>query len=93
MTATIPKYMQNSIDNWVNYGCPAPSEMGSFLRAVLTNDLRASVMFADDENRAAIVDWVFYLHNETDRRCHGSREALETWHAHGGLLGRQKAAG
>lgn len=85
-------YMQTSIDNWVNYGCPAPSEMGSFLRAILQHDLMAAAMFADDHNRARLADWAFYLHNEVPGPCHGSAEVLEAWHATGGVFGKAEAS-
>lgn len=82
-------YMKTSVDNWVNYGCPAPHEMGSFLRALLLHDLMASAMFADDHNRARLADWATYLHCEIPSLAHGSVEKLEAWHKRGGLFGRQ----
>lgn len=82
---SIPSHMQESIDTWVQYGAPHPSEMGSFLRAVLTNDLKGAVMHADDRNRAAIVAWVVYLYNEVPGSAHGSLEKLLDWHERGGL--------
>jgi hypothetical protein len=89
----IPEHMQTAIDNWVEYGTPAPSEMGSFLRAVLSNDLRASVMFADEANRAAIVDWVEYLYMKVPSGAHGSAARLAEWHRLGGRVGRHPIEG
>lgn len=81
-------YMQTQVELWVNYGCPAPREMGSFFRALLMNDLRAAAMFADDQNRPALADWAMYVHNELPALAHGSGERLEAWHRQGGLFGR-----
>ena len=86
-------YMQTAIDNWVNYGCPAPCEMGSFLRAILQNDLRAAAMFADDHNRPRLADWAMYMHNEVPALAHGSAERLNDWHVRGGMRGRQRTEG
>lgn len=83
------EYMQTAIDNWVNYGCPHPSEMGSFFRALLQHDLMAAAMFADDNNRPKLADWAMYLYNEVPAPAHGSAPVLEAWHLKGGLLGRQ----
>ncbi len=83
----IPPHMQNAIDLWVNHGCPHPSEMGSFLRAVLTNDLKAAAIFADDKNRAALADWALYLYNHVPSLCHGDEARLEAWHKAGGSEG------
>lgn len=85
--SNIPEHMQESIDRWVNHGAPHPSEMGSFLRAVLLHNLMTAAMFADTENRAALADWASYLYNEVPTLAHGTAERLEWWHLSGGLEG------
>jgi hypothetical protein len=85
-------HLQPAIDAWVNHGFPAPTEMGSFLRAVLQHDLMGAARHADVHNRTRLADWAFYLHNELPSPCHGSAEVLEAWHAHGGLFGRKESA-
>lgn len=83
----IPEHMQPAIDAWVNQGLPSPSELGHFLYAVLTNNFTEAVIFADDENRDAIVSWAFYMHNEVPALAHGTPERLREWHRRGGLEG------
>src|SRR5690606_30684222 len=83
----IPEHMRRSLTDWVERGVPHPARMGSFFRAVLTNDLKRAVMCADDRNRAALIDWAIYLHNEVPALAHGSEERLLEWHRRGGLLG------
>lgn len=85
----IPEHMQESMTVWVERGLPHPSDMGSFLRAVLLHDLMAAAMFADDENRKALADWAQYLHNEVPALAHGTGERLIAWHERGGLSGRR----
>ena len=52
---------------------------GHFLTAVLSNDLMEAAGRADDENRAALFDWVKWLYNEAPRGSFGSPEAVKAW--------------
>lgn len=88
----IPEHMQGSIDEWVHHGAPHPAAMGSFLRAVLLNDLKAAAMFADDENRRSLAEWAYYLHNEVPALAYGNGERLIKWHERGGLEGSLRIA-
>lgn len=54
-------------------------EPGSFLRAVLSNDMRAAFMRADDLNMIAMPSIVSYLYNRTPSNCQGSPERVEAW--------------
>lgn len=64
-----------SINRYVENGvCP-----GSFLQAVITNNLRDSVGRADDENIANLPAYVSYFYNEAPGTCWGSEEIMETW--------------
>lgn len=53
---------------------------GSFLSAVLANNLAQAVVRADDEttldDMRALVRW---LHNEAETDCHGSPEKMAAW--------------
>lgn len=84
----IPRHMQHSIETWVQRGLPHPSGMGSFLRSVLTHDLWTAAFHADSENRAALADWVFFVHNELPSHAHGDVDRLVDWHNRGGLQGK-----
>jgi len=54
-------------------------EVGHFLTAVLTNDLREALARADDENIKTILQIVSYCHNEIPGVCWGSVEAHKKW--------------
>jgi hypothetical protein len=63
------------IDHYVRNHCP----VGSFLTAVLSNDLMAAVGHADETNLEALPAICRYVHWKIPGRCHGSREAVEAW--------------
>ena len=52
---------------------------GSFLSAVLRNDLRESLACADDENTASLQAIVAYLYNEVPGAAWGSPEKFSAW--------------
>jgi hypothetical protein len=54
-------------------------EPGSFLTAVLSNDLREACACADDENAYLLFDIVFWLYNHAPRLAWGSPARVEDW--------------
>ncbi len=52
---------------------------GSFLTAILCNDLLSAVGHADSVNKSRIPEYVKYLFNEVPGNCWGSPEAMQTW--------------
>lgn len=52
---------------------------GSFLSAVIKNDLIAACEQADDENMRNLPAYVAFLYNEAPRQCWGSEEAFKNW--------------
>jgi hypothetical protein len=52
---------------------------GSFLTAVLTNDLRHAIGRADRDNLAALKEIVMFLINRTPAIAHGNRELFYNW--------------
>jgi hypothetical protein len=52
---------------------------GSFLSAVLCNDLKESLGCADDENAANLQALVAYLYNEVPSAAWGSPEKFAAW--------------
>ena len=52
---------------------------GSFLEAVLCNDLREACGHADEDNAVALWAIVGYLHNEVPGLCWGSPEKFSAW--------------
>ena len=64
----IPQNIKDSLDRYVNEGIMP----GSFLRAVLTNDLAGAVFKADSKNLAALKDIMLYVYNEIPANAWGS---------------------
>jgi hypothetical protein len=52
---------------------------GSFLTAVICNDLREAVGRADDDNLAHLPAFIGYFYNEAPSRCWGSEEKMQAW--------------
>lgn len=65
----------DSIDRYVMDGIPT----GSFLQAVLCNDLMEAMGRADMGNRLALFEICDYIYNETPSGCHGSPEKVRAW--------------
>jgi hypothetical protein len=55
------------------------SEPGSFLCAVLENDLRRSYECADEANYPRLYSIVRWLYNHAPAACWGSAEKVEQW--------------
>lgn len=52
---------------------------GDFLRALLSNNLCEAVVRGDENNQAALVDWVRFLYNEVPSACWGSPAKVDAW--------------
>lgn len=52
---------------------------GSFMEAVLCNDLREAVACADDENGARLKEWVRFMYCELPANSWGSPELVRQW--------------
>jgi hypothetical protein len=74
----IPLRMMDGIKLYVERGI----EPGSFLCAVIQNNLSQAVGLADPENLKNIPAYVSYLYNECPAPCWGSPEKMEAWIAH-----------
>lgn len=71
----IPDRMMGGLKRYVEHGI----EPGSFLMAVLRNDLHDAVGRADDENIRNLPAYVSYLYNEAPSPCWGSPEKVQAW--------------
>lgn len=71
----MPQHTKYQIDEYVNDKMPP----GSFLYAVLTNDLKEALVRADDINVHCLRDIVLYLYNDTPAICWGSPEKVKKW--------------
>ena len=77
----IPEHMHESILWWIEAGEPHPTRLGSFMRAILTNDLVGSFMRADHINTLCMRGWAEFLYHYAPSKCRGSEEALLKWYA------------
>ncbi len=69
--------LTRSVDLYILRGVPT----GSFLEAVISNDLREAMARADEDSRAALFGLVSYLHNDCPGGCWGSPERYRDWMA------------
>lgn len=67
--------IKESLDRYAEHGVPT----GSFLRAVLCNDLTEAVCRADPENLDCLKEIAQYVYNELPSLCHGSTERVKQW--------------
>lgn len=63
------------LERYVRYRIPT----GSFLHAVLTNDLMEAMAKADEENREDIYEICQYIYNNLPITCYGSPKAVSEW--------------
>jgi len=73
---------------YIEKGIPS----GSFLEAILCNDLKEACARADNENRFLIWHWVNWLYNEAPSDCWGSPEKYQAWIGVRGLEGMRPKA-
>lgn len=85
----IPDHLSEGLDLHVLHGLTT----GSFLWAVLTNDLRDALARADAEALAALPAIVGWLYNEAPAGCWGSPDKAESWRLSGGLAGKAQHQG
>lgn len=71
----IPTHCQESLSDYILYGAP----VGSFLTAVLSNDLRGATAKADDDNLPALRGYVVFLYNYASGDCWGSPQKHLDW--------------
>lgn len=71
----IPERMAMGLRLWIERGVPP----GSFLMAVLENNLHEAVGRADAENLANLPAYCGYLYNEAPSPCWGSPQKVRAW--------------
>jgi hypothetical protein len=74
-TSEAPVHILDSIDRFVRHRI-AP---GSFVRAVLSNDLAAAFRTADEDSLRGLRDIMRYIHWEIPGGCHGSESKVKKW--------------
>jgi len=82
----LPEHMRDGMQRYIERGIPP----GSFLTAVLENDLMLAVLRADSINRRHLFDLAEFLYSKAPTMCWGSRESVDLWIKMGGLRGLQE---
>lgn len=71
----IPPRMMDGIQRYIeNHIKP-----GSFLSAVIQNNLKEACSYADDENLANLPAYVGFFYNQAPGQCWGSEENFKRW--------------
>jgi hypothetical protein len=71
----VPEHLIEGLALYVAHGF----RPGSFLEAVLANDLMDAVKRGDDDSRAGLVALCIFIDNDLPALCHGSRERVAAW--------------
>lgn len=71
----VPPHMWGGVELYMVNRIPP----GSFLTALLSNDLMEAFGRADDENAANMRQWCMFLYNYAPRGSYGSPEAIREW--------------
>jgi hypothetical protein len=71
----IPQHMRGAMQRYIENRIPP----GSFLTAVLANDLMGALRRADHINRECLHDYGMWLANYAPPACYGSPEAVRAW--------------
>jgi len=72
---TVPYHIREGIEQYIRVGRP----VGSFLTAVICNDLKIAVMKADDFNLPRLDDIVRFFYNQAPHACWGSKTIMDEW--------------
>jgi len=73
----LPAHMRESVQAWIEKARPP----GSFLAAVIQNNLREAFARADSVNARKLDDIVRWFYNNAPSWCWGSPEAMASWPA------------
>jgi len=71
----IPERMMPAIKRYIDNR----QKPGDFLQAVISNNLKEAVWYADDDNIYNLPAYVGYFHNEAPSTCWGSKEKMDKW--------------
>jgi hypothetical protein len=77
----IPIHMHNGIIRWILDGI----RPGTFLCAIVENNLKESIMRADIDNITRLIAYVNFFYNAAPGGCWGSVDKVRQWENDGGL--------
>ena len=87
--ALLPEGLRGGLMRWIVKGIPT----GSFLAAVLRNDLKDACARIDDDNRPFLPDVVRWLYNYAPACCWGSPERVSAWHTAANAINPEEVPG
>lgn len=82
----IPEHCRDGMRDYIERG----KLPGSFLCAVICNDLVLAASRADLINQHCLRDYAVFLYGYAPHKAWGSPEALRRWHEAGGLQGLEE---
>ena len=85
MNEFIPEHMHNVLKLYIERGVPP----GSFMSAVICNDLSGAMGRADHINQHRIFDIVKWFYNYAPIDCWGNEDKYHGWLERGGLEGKK----
>lgn len=71
----VPEHLRAGLASYVIHGIVP----GSFLCAVIRNDLHGAIRHGDDDSLAGIKPIITFLYNSTPAACFGNREKVDNW--------------
>ena len=80
----VPEHIRGGLDRYITDGIPP----GSFVTAVLKNDLARAIRFGDDDCQRALADIYRFLYWNAPAFCFGDTESFDKWIRHQGLRGK-----
>lgn len=80
-SADLPEPTRTALANYIVFG----QRPGSFLSALLKNDLRGTVTLADKDNMALIWRYITLLYHEAPSLSYGSEQNFNDWIANKGM--------
>lgn len=75
IASLVPAHMVDGLVMYVEHGIPP----GSFLLAVLENNLAGAAALTDEINKLCLFQWTDVLWNELPGDCWGSPEKVRAW--------------
>lgn len=71
----VPEHLREGLARYVIFGI----KPGSFLCAVIGNDLHGAIRYGDDDSLAGIKPIITFLYNSTPASCFGSALRRDEW--------------
>jgi hypothetical protein len=85
---TLPQGLQNGMVMWIEHGVYP----GSFLTAVLANNLTEAVFCADQFNYPRLREIVSWIHEHAPVLCYGDPDRMFLWAQRQGMEGKERVS-